>query len=197
MTQTHDASLRRRLERVARRAEELREMLTRLVEELERIRGIIDDVAFLLEQRETAGAAKTAAPAYSPAEVAMWKREAAAGVARLEVHVQPDGMASVSVNGRPPFLLPPKLRVMLDILSTPGTVADDGLVGWQTRTEVSDALRKRLGRCLGRDDLTRTMFRLRRAFELARDNPYLVQTNREHSSVRFALRADAVRIWQE
>jgi len=195
-----DSHIRRRLERLVRRADDLDEELERARKEVRSMRIVMEDVTYNLEQRERAArgvpAAKVPVLARAPEDVSAWEIEARAGATRLEVRLQPDGMALVSVNGRAPFLLPPKPRVLLDILSEPGSAADDGLVGWRSRGEVADALRKRLGRPLGRDDVTRTVYRLREVFRAAHENEHLVQTNREHQTLRFALRADAVRIWQ-
>jgi hypothetical protein len=197
MTQDHRGALKRRLERFARRAEELQQALKAASEEAGLIGDAFDAFAKGVEDEEDAAATAAPQPVRAAADPATFAHEAASGVAHLEVRVQPDGMATVSINGREPFLLPPKLRALLDVLSTPGPGVDGHLIAWRPRAEVSDAFRKRLQRPLGRDDVTRSLHRLRRAFLAAGENVDLLQRNREHRGLRFALRADAVRIWQE
>jgi hypothetical protein len=202
MTQDHRGSRKRRLERFARRAGEMEDALKDFSAEAGRLRAAFDEFAAEEEEAEDAGnplaaATQPARPVRHRADREMMQREALAGVTRLEVRVQPDGNARVSINGREPFVLPPKLRVLLDVLSTQGLGTDGHLIAWRTRSEVSDACRKRLGGPLGRHDVTRSLYRLRRAFRDAGENEYLLQRNREHGGLRFALRADAVRIWEE
>ena len=116
------------------------------------------------------------------------RAEAAAGVASLAITRQPDGAGAVSVNGRLPFRLQPKLAAFLAVLAVPAGRAEDGLVEWHSKAELAAALNKNTGGTTAPHGVAKLVYGLREAFRDAGENWLLIQTNRERG-VRVALRA--------
>jgi hypothetical protein len=111
------------------------------------------------------------------------------GVGSLELERRADGSATLRIDDGVPFVLPPMLADLLDVLAVDSGRSDDGLVGWKTLAEVTLLLGKHVGRTVSKPAVTQNVYRLRRRlYEEGGVNPYLVQTSRRHG-LRFALRA--------
>jgi hypothetical protein len=171
-------ALQRELERVAGRLAdegEAADALARLFADLvARLSGV-------------AGVTVPPRAARSPEEQGLMDAEAETGVVSLRIARRVDGSGDVSVNGRPPFRLPPKLTLLLAILVAPGPCAADGLLAWRSRAEVANALNKRTGGTASAASVPRLVYKLREAFRDAGENWLLIQRNRERG-VRVALR---------
>lgn len=99
-----------------------------------------------------------------------------------------DGSAQISIDGRPPFHLPPKLAGLLAILcDSQRPPSADGLVAWRRYADVAALLSKRTGRHESPARLTKAVSKLRHVFSRAGENPLLIESNRR-GLVRFRLR---------
>jgi len=174
-------------------------MCRRLKAKLERVAGdlydrgdTVDALAKELEHlldalHEGAVIAPPARPARSAQEEHVMRAEAAAGATSVDVVRGVDGTCSVSIGGRRPFGVAPKIANLVTVLAVPGGITHDGLAGWRTHAEVATALNKRTGGALGPRGVPRVVHKLRRAFRDAGENHLLVQTNRRWG-VRLAVR---------
>jgi hypothetical protein len=157
------------------------------IEEVAQVAKLIDDAA------KVPGTADTALPAwrFSDAEMQTLREEARAGALALEIVSGVDGAAKVRVNGGAPFRVQAKPAALLSIIAAPGgRAADDHMIGWRTAAEMAAALTQRTGRATTARNVTHTLYKLRKAFRDARQNWFLIQTDRD-GAVRFALRRDA------
>jgi len=117
------------------------------------------------------------------------REKARFGVAALSLVPNPDGSWDVRINGGRAFRLPLKLGTLLRVLAAAGgELGDDALVGWKAYQHVATMLGRRTDSRAARQDVNRTMWKLREAFTRESQNRFLIQTGPR--GVRFALRRD-------
>jgi len=98
-------------------------------------------------------------------------REAAAGASSLQIMRDAYGRRKVSVGGRDPFALAPKLATLLAILAAPGGATHDDRPGWRTTPELATELK------VPARSVPKLVYKLRRAFCDARENWQLIETS--------------------
>jgi hypothetical protein len=170
----------------------MQQRLQRLASRLSDACDVVDAAAKAMEElaQELPGVSEVSRQrggVRSPEEQRVMRAEADAGASSLQVMRHADGTGEVSVNGRRPFALPPKLATLLAVLVVPGDEADDDLLGWHTKSMVAAALNKKTGGALSPGAVPKLVYKLRRAFRDAGENWLLIQTNRERG-VRLAVR---------
>jgi hypothetical protein len=176
----------RELERLANHFETGVERVDRIAKDLE------DLVATWLSTADVD--AVPALPRPAPAEAHVLQEEARAGASALDIRWNDDGSAEVRVNGGRAFRLQHRPALLLSIVAAPGGHGGGvGQVGWRSYEEVAHGIAKADGRPVKRDDVTQTLFKLRRAFRAAEQNWFLIQSDRR-GQVRFALRAGAAHV---
>lgn len=178
------------LRRLRRELGTLRRALER---DEERADGILQNLSEL-EGRVVAGfnvgsAFSAAGPRVPSARPATYTLQLAAqvGVSALELKPLANGAALARIDGGAEFELSPALAGLLAILAEDVGSSDDALVGWKSVIEVTERLRRRLGRSCSRHAINQLVLRLRAVLaERGALNPFLVQTDRRFG-LRFAL----------
>jgi hypothetical protein len=177
---------------VAKAFRRTQKMLERLANRLDEVSKEVDAVAAGLEDvdRRLSGIAAITprrGARRSADALLMADAEAEAGASSLQIVRDASGRASVSVSGRRPLTLPPKLATLLAILATAGEEAETGLPGWQTSAQVAAALNEKTGGALSPAAVPRLVYKLREAFRDAGENSRLIQVDRD-LGIRFAVR---------
>jgi hypothetical protein len=166
----------------------LEQLAGRLSDEAEEADALAKLFADLVDRLSgIAGVTSPRRAARSPEEENVMRAEAEAGVASLQIKRRADGAGDVTINGRRSFRLPPKLTTLLAVLVAPGRCADDGLLEWQTTSEVATALNKRTGGTTSPRSVPKLVYKLRKAFREEGENWFLIRASREHG-VRVAVR---------
>jgi hypothetical protein len=153
--------------------------------------AVLDEIA---AEQASAGntGGKAARTRSSAGEPGALQEMAKAGALVMAISGNVDGSAEVRVNDGTSFRLQAKPAALLRIIAAPGGRATgDSLVGWRSYAEVAAALSKETGRVTTRRNVVHTIYRLRKAFRLAGQNWFLIQTDRR-GNVRFALRSARV-----
>src|SRR5205807_8597435 len=106
----------------------------------------------------------------------------AAGARSRQIVRDAYGRRKVSVSGRAPFALAPKLATLLAILAAPGGATHDDRPGWRTSLELATELKVK------QRSVAKLVHKLRRAMYDARENWWLIETS--EWGVRLALQRD-------
>lgn len=173
--------IQRRLERHAADFEDLSAAIDRVAHGLEQFRRALPPGIVSLPPEPS-----PCAPAREALRVLEKQAEAGAVIA---IEPNPDRSFLVSIDGRKSFHLPPLLGALLEIIVDPTYAAAYATRGgWRSYKEVAQLLRTRTGRTKSVRDVTKAIAKLRRVFEKAGENKFLIQTDR-HGAVRFRRRA--------
>jgi hypothetical protein len=185
---TDPATLLKLLRSTQRKLERLAGRLADMCDEVDAAAKLLEDLGGCVPGRSEVFP-PVSRRSRSTKEHAVMRAEAEVGAATLQIKRQADGSGEVSVNGRRPFRLPPKLSTLLTVLTTPSQQADDGLMDWRTTGEVATALEEATGDAVSPRAVPKLVYKLRKAFEDAGENAFLIQTNRARG-VRVAVRGD-------
>jgi hypothetical protein len=172
--------LQRKLERLAARLAEMQDWVDEVAHAIE---SLVQDV---YDQPNVVPRPRARR---SPEEERRMREEARTG-ATATIDAQADGSGEIRLNGRDPFRLSRRLLSLLRVLIAGSPPESDGLPGWSTGSEVAAALTLDARRAVKPDGVARLMYKLRRAFSAAGENPFLIQTNRELGAWRVAVRVD-------
>jgi hypothetical protein len=102
----------------------------------------------------------------------------------------PNGSASVSIDGGKSFELPPRLSLLLQLLTADRKPSDDELLGWWSLRELALYATGKLGMPVRKASVRQWVYRLRNALSAAGGDWRLLQTHPQRG-VRFALKRDA------
>jgi hypothetical protein len=157
-------TLAREFSRDAERAEQRADAAARVVEEMRDFLGELTELPPLPPPRSRARVLEGER---------LLRAEATAGVG-LVIEPAPDGSAEVSLNGRPPFHLPPQLAALMTILAARA----EGPAAWMTRVEIANALSQDLGRTVKPAHVTRLIHKLRKRMRQAGENTFVLENDR-------------------
>lgn len=174
-------NMQRMFERIAGRLSEIAEEIDAAAAAIEQLRRWLSGLTELPPLRK--------GTPYQAQDERLLRKEAKAGVT-LTMDVGPDGSAEVSINGRPPFHVPPQLASLLGILATPPAKASDALAGWSTKAGLASALSNDGGATVAPAAVARLVHKLRKAISDARENVFVIQTNRRLGAWRVTTRSD-------
>lgn len=122
------------------------------------------------------------------------RKEALVGVQTVQILYQSDGYVLVSIDGKDPFTLSPKLGILLSILSMDlvEEPSPDTFVPWKTTAQIAKLLLQKTGSPAKKHALTNSIYLLRnQLFHEHGVNPYLVQTS-PNGAYRFAVKSTKV-----
>jgi hypothetical protein len=173
-------NMQRMFERIAGRLSEIAEEIDAAAAAIEQLRRWLSGLTELPPLRKGAP--------YQAQDEHLLRKEAKAGVT-LTMDVGPDGSAEVSINGRPPFHVPPQPASLLEILATP-RAASDSPAGWSTKVELASALSSDGRATVAPAGVARLVHKLRKAISDARENVFVIQTNRRLGAWRVTTRSD-------
>lgn len=171
----------RKFERLARdhslaaeRSEESADAAARAIQDMRDFLGALTELPRLPPPRKRCGSLEAER---------LLEVEARAGVS-LAIEPARDGSAQVSVNGRPPFRLPPQLAALMTILAAAAERPDPERGGWRTGEEIANALSQHLGHTVKPAHVPRLIYKLRTVMRKAGENVSVVENSRRFAAWR-------------